>query len=119
MAGGYPGARQPGGRPPRRPPGGLDRRVLPLPRGGRGRALFERQGATPFTPTHGPGEIAGAGGGGHPVISPFPPPLGCRPAPAVAAALANVAGGIVVMKRGTATVSRAELRQALGLRGEP
>ena len=33
--------------------------------------------------------------------------------PIVAATLANMAGGIVVMKRGTATVSPAELAQAL------
>jgi bifunctional ADP-heptose synthase (sugar kinase/adenylyltransferase) len=31
-----------------------------------------------------------------------------------AATLANVAGGLVVMKRGTATVSAAELAQSLG-----
>jgi bifunctional ADP-heptose synthase (sugar kinase/adenylyltransferase) len=31
-----------------------------------------------------------------------------------AATLANVAGGLVVMKRGTATVAAAELAQALG-----
>jgi bifunctional ADP-heptose synthase (sugar kinase/adenylyltransferase) len=31
-----------------------------------------------------------------------------------AARLANVAGGLVVMKRGTATVSAAELRRVLG-----
>ncbi|PYN61612.1 MAG: sugar kinase, partial [Candidatus Rokuibacteriota bacterium] len=41
--------------------------------------------------------------------------LASRAAPAEAAALANVAGGLVVMKRGTATVARDELRRALNL----
>src|SRR5207244_11848584 len=88
-------------------------------RGSRGMALFEGVGATTFSPSHGTAEMADVTGGGDTVISTFPLALACRAAPAVAAALANVAGGIVVMKRGTATVSRAELRQALGLRGEP
>jgi len=36
-------------------------------------------------------------------------------APALdAATLANIAGGIVVMKRGTATVAPGELRQSIG-----
>ncbi len=35
----------------------------------------------------------------------------------LAAHLANVAGGVVVAKRGTATVSAAELRRALNHRG--
>jgi bifunctional ADP-heptose synthase (sugar kinase/adenylyltransferase) len=34
--------------------------------------------------------------------------------PLEAAHLANIAGGLVVMKRGTATVSRAELLEAIG-----
>ena len=97
----------------------LDARVLLVTRGSRGMALFERDGATTFIPIHGTDEIADVTGAGDTVISTFTLALACRAAPAVAAALANVAGGIVVMKRGTATVSRAELRQALGLRGEP
>src|SRR5438128_4396389 len=97
----------------------LDARMLLVTRGSRGMALFERDGATSFIPIHGTDEIADVTGAGDTVISTFTLALACRAAPADAAALANVAGGFGVMKRGTATVSRAELRQALGLRGEP
>ena len=40
--------------------------------------------------------------------------LAAGASPFEAAQLANVAGGIVVMKRGTATASAKELRAALG-----
>jgi len=48
------------------------------------------------------------------VISTFSLVLACGGTPLEAASLANVAGGVVVMKRGTATVSPAELRQSAG-----
>ena len=44
------------------------------------------------------------------------PPLSSLRAFEAAARLANYAGGIVVMKRGTATVSAAELRRAVSAR---
>src|SRR3989475_3197901 len=97
----------------------LDARMLLVTRGSRGMALFERDGATTFIPIHGTDEIADVTGAGDTVISTFTLALACRAAPAEAAALANVAGGIVVMKRGTATVSRSELRGALGLDAGP
>jgi rfaE bifunctional protein kinase chain/domain len=97
----------------------LEARMLLVTRGSRGMALFERDGATTFIPIHGTDEIADVTGAGDTVISTFTLALACHAAPAEAAALANVAGGIVVMKRGTATVSRAELRQALGLGAKP
>jgi D-glycero-beta-D-manno-heptose-7-phosphate kinase len=97
----------------------LEARMLLVTRGSRGMALFERDGATTFIPIHGTDEIADVTGAGDTVISTFTLALACHAAPAEAAALANVAGGIVVMKRGTATVSRAELRQALGLGAQP
>ena len=76
--------------------------------------LLERDGATTFIPIHGTDEIADVTGAGDTVISTLTAALACG-APAIdAATLANVAGGIVVMKRGTATVSPAELAQALG-----
>src|SRR5439155_22554436 len=80
---------------------------------------FERDGATTFIPIHGTDEIADVTGAGDTVISTFTLALACRAAPAAAAALANVAGGIVVMKRGTATISHPELRGALGLDAGP
>jgi rfaE bifunctional protein kinase chain/domain len=97
----------------------LEARMLLVTRGSRGMALFERDGATTFIPIHGTDEIADVTGAGDTVISTFTLAVACRAAPAEAAALANVAGGLVVMKRGTATVSRAELRQALGLSAQP
>src|SRR5207249_2194004 len=54
---------------------------------------------------------------GDTVISTFTTALASGATPFEAASLANVAGGVVVMKRGTATVSAAELRQALGETG--
>jgi rfaE bifunctional protein kinase chain/domain len=91
----------------------LDSRLLLVTRGSQGMALFERDGATSFIPIHGTDEIADVTGAGDTVISTFTLALACGAAPIDAALLANVAGGLVVMKRGTATVSRAELAEAL------
>jgi rfaE bifunctional protein kinase chain/domain len=91
----------------------LGARFLLVTRGSRGMALLERDGATTFIPIHGTDEIADVTGAGDTVIGTFTLALACG-APALdAASLANVAGGIVVMKRGTATVAPSELRQAL------
>jgi rfaE bifunctional protein kinase chain/domain len=92
----------------------LDAQMLLVTRGSRGMVLLERAGGTTFIPIHGTDEIADVTGAGDTVISTFTLALACGAAPIDAAALANVAGGLVVMKRGTATVSPAELRQALG-----
>jgi rfaE bifunctional protein kinase chain/domain len=92
----------------------LDARLLLVTRGSRGMALLERDGASSFLPIHGTDEIADVTGAGDTVISTFTVALAAGAAPIDAAALANVAGGIVVMKRGTGTVSPAELVQALG-----
>ena len=92
----------------------LDARIVLVTRGSRGMALFERDGASSFIPIHGTDEIADVTGAGDTVISTFSLVLACGGTPLEAASLANVAGGVVVMKRGTATVSPAELRQALG-----
>jgi rfaE bifunctional protein kinase chain/domain len=92
----------------------LDARYLLVTRGSRGMALLERDGATTFIPIHGTDEIADVTGAGDTVISTFTLALACG-APALdAATLANMAGGLVVMKRGTATVAPSELRQACG-----
>jgi len=92
----------------------LEARMLLVTRGSRGMALFERDGATSFIPIHGTDEIADVTGAGDTVISTFTVALACGAAPIDAATLANMAGGIVVMKRGTATVSPSELGDALG-----
>jgi len=92
----------------------LDARFLLVTRGSRGMALLERDGATTFIPVHGTDEIADVTGAGDTVISAFTLALACGAPALEAATLANVAGGIVVMKRGTATVTATELRQSLG-----
>jgi rfaE bifunctional protein kinase chain/domain len=91
----------------------LEARMLLVTRGSRGMALLERDGATTFIPIHGTDEIADVTGAGDTVIATFTAALAAGAQPIEAATLANVAGGIVVMKRGTATVSPAELAQAL------
>ena len=88
--------------------------MLLVTRGSQGMALLERDGATTFIPIHGTDEIADVTGAGDTVIATFTVALAAGAAPIEAATLANVAGGLVVMKRGTATVSPAELAQALG-----
>lgn len=91
----------------------MDARVLLVTRGSRGMVLLERDGATTIIPIHGTDEIADVTGAGDTVISAFTLALACGATPIDAAWIANVAGGVVVMKRGTATVSQAELRGAL------
>jgi rfaE bifunctional protein kinase chain/domain len=91
----------------------LDARFLLVTRGSRGMALFDREGPVTFLPIHGSDQIADVTGAGDTVISAFTVALGAGATALEAAWLANVAGGVVVMKRGTATVSPAELRLAL------
>jgi rfaE bifunctional protein kinase chain/domain len=95
----------------------LDARLLLVTRGSRGMALFEREGPVTFMPIHGSDEIADVTGAGDTVISTFTVGLAARATPGEAAWLANVAGGVVVMKRGTATVSVPELLAALASDG--
>jgi D-glycero-beta-D-manno-heptose-7-phosphate kinase len=91
----------------------LDAQLLLVTRGSRGMALLEREGPTTFIPIHGTDEIADVTGAGDTVISAFTVALAAGARPVEAATLANIAGGLVVMKRGTATVAAAELAQAV------
>ena len=91
----------------------LDCRYLVVTRGSRGMALLEREGPATFLPIHGTAEIADVTGAGDTVISTFTLALASGSAPLEAAWLSNVAGGVVVMKRGTAPIARAELLRAL------
>jgi D-glycero-beta-D-manno-heptose-7-phosphate kinase len=91
----------------------LDARLLLVTRGSRGVAVLEREGGSTFLPIHGTDEIADVTGAGDTVLSVFTVALAAGATAVEAATLANIAGGIVVMKRGTATVSAAELAQAL------
>jgi rfaE bifunctional protein kinase chain/domain len=95
----------------------LEARWLLVTRGSRGMALFEREGPVTFMPIHGSDEIADVTGAGDTVIGTFTVALASGAAPGEAAWLANVAGGVVVMKRGTATVSVREIADALASDG--
>src|SRR5262249_34234845 len=109
-AGGDERAPGKGGRQPPPPPGPPPRRAAP---GRQGMALLEREGGSTFIPIFGTDEIADVTGAGDTVIGAFTLALASGAAPVDAATLANMAGGLVVMKRGTATVTREELTQAL------
>ncbi len=87
-----------------------------ITRGSDGMALFERSKPALHIPIHGSDQVADVTGAGDTVIATFTLALASGATPAQAAQLANYAGGIVVMKRGTATASAAELRAA-ALRG--
>lgn len=82
-------------------------------RGSDGMALFEPGRPPLHIPIHGTDEVADVTGAGDTVIATFTLALASGASPAQASLLANYAGGIVVMKRGTATASAAELRRAV------
>jgi rfaE bifunctional protein kinase chain/domain len=84
-----------------------------ITRGGRGMALFERGEKTRHIPIFGSDEIADVTGAGDTVIATMTLALAAGATHEEAARLANYAGGLVVMKRGTATVSADELRAAI------
>jgi D-glycero-beta-D-manno-heptose-7-phosphate kinase len=83
-------------------------------RGSRGMAVFEPGKKTVHIPIFGSDQIADVTGAGDTVMATLTLALAAGTTVEEAARLANVAGGLVVMKRGTATVSAAELRRATG-----
>jgi rfaE bifunctional protein kinase chain/domain len=85
-----------------------------ITRGSRGMALFEPKRPTVHIPIVGSDEIADVTGAGDTVIATFTLAVASGATFTEAAHLANHAGGLVVMKRGTATVSRAELLGSIG-----
>ena len=87
--------------------------ALLITRGSKGMALFQKAKAPHLLPIFGSTDIVDVTGAGDTVISVFTAALACGAAPEEAARLANCAGGIVVMKKGTATVSPLELKQAV------
>jgi rfaE bifunctional protein kinase chain/domain len=89
-----------------------DRAVL-VTLGAKGMCLIERGSPAVHIPAFGAGEVADVTGAGDTVIAAFTLALLAGATYAEAAILANVAAGIVVMKVGTATVTRAELKAAL------
>jgi D-glycero-beta-D-manno-heptose-7-phosphate kinase len=90
----------------------LGARFLLITRGSQGMSLFERESAT-HLPVHGTDQVADVTGAGDTVIGTFALALAAGATPLEAALLANYAGGVVVMKMGTATLTREELRHAV------
>jgi rfaE bifunctional protein kinase chain/domain len=92
-------------------------RAVLITRGSRGMALFEPGRPTDHIPIVGSDEVADVTGAGDTVIATFTLALAAGATFGEAARLANHAGGLVVMKRGTATVSAAELSAAVQRNG--
>ncbi|MEM7582248.1 MAG: PfkB family carbohydrate kinase [Acidobacteriota bacterium] len=90
----------------------LGARFLLITQGSDGMALFEPSG-TAHIAVHGNDQVADVTGAGDTVIGTFALALAAGGTPLEAACLANYAGGIVVMKMGTATLTRDELRRAV------
>jgi rfaE bifunctional protein kinase chain/domain len=84
-----------------------------ITRGSRGMALFVNGQPTTHIPIFGSDEIADVTGAGDTVVATMTLALSTGATFEAAAQLANYAGGLVVMKRGTATVSTRELRAAV------
>lgn len=89
-------------------------RSLLVTRGRDGMALFEARGDLTRIPIHGSQQAVDVTGAGDTVLAAYTLALACGASPLEAAHIANIAGGLVVMKRGTATVSRDELLGAIG-----
>jgi len=88
-------------------------RAVLITRGSRGMALFVKGAPTLHIPIYGSDEIADVTGAGDTVMATMALALAAGATFELAARLANYAGGLVVMKRGTATVSAAELLTAV------
>jgi rfaE bifunctional protein kinase chain/domain len=90
----------------------LGARFLLVTRGSSGMSLVTADGCA-HVPVHGTDEVADVTGAGDTVIGTFALALAAGATALEAALLANYAGGVVVMKRGTATLSREELAAAV------
>ncbi|HZS96056.1 MAG TPA: PfkB family carbohydrate kinase [Terriglobales bacterium] len=86
---------------------------LIVTRGRDGMAAFTERRKPIDIPIFGSDEVADVTGAGDTVIATFTAALAAGASAEEAAQLANYAGGIVVMKRGTATVTRQELLDAI------
>jgi len=87
--------------------------ALLLTRGRDGMVALTSRAEPIDIPIYGSDQVVDVTGAGDTVIATFTAALAAGANAIEAAHLANYAGGIVVMKRGTATVSQAELLQAL------
>jgi len=86
---------------------------LVITRGRDGMVAFDHKHKPVDIPIFGSDQVADVTGAGDTVIAAFTAALAAGATTEEAAQLANYAGGIVVMKRGTATVSREELLHAI------
>jgi rfaE bifunctional protein kinase chain/domain len=86
---------------------------LLVTRGRDGMVAFTRRHKPVDIPIFGSDQVADVTGAGDTVIATFTAALATGASSEEAAHLANYAGGVVVMKRGTATVSRQELLHAI------
>jgi len=76
-------------------------------------ALFEDDRSARFIPVFGSDEVADVTGAGDTVISAFTMAMAAGAGFFDSARISNYAGGMVVMKSGTATVSDSELKNAV------
>ena len=88
-------------------------RALLVTRGRHGMALFEPGGRQTQVPVYGSDQAVDVTGAGDTVLAAYTLALASGASALEAAHLANIAGGLVVMKRGTATVTRDELLTAI------
>ncbi len=86
---------------------------LLITRGKKGMALFEGDKAVDLIPVFGSDEVADVTGAGDTVISAFTMAMAAGAGFGDATRISNYAGGIVVMKSGTATVTTDELSKAI------
>ncbi len=93
--------------------GKMNLESLLITRGKDGMVAFPRRHRPVDLPIYGSDEVADVTGAGDTVIATFTAALAAGAGTEEAAHLANYAGGIVVMKRGTATVSQQELLEAI------
>lgn len=87
--------------------------ALLVTRGRDGMALFEPHDPFVGIPIHGSNQAVDVTGAGDTVLAAYTLALASGASPLESAHIANIAGGLVVMKRGTATVSREELLEAI------
>lgn len=88
-------------------------RALLVTRGRDGMVLFEARRKPEHIPIFGSDQVTDVTGAGDTVMAAFTLALAAGSTFLQAAHLANCAGGLVVMKRGTATVNRRELEEAI------
>ena len=93
--------------------GAMNLESLVITRGKDGMVVFPRRHKPVDIPIYGGDEVTDVTGAGDTVIAAFTAALAAGATAEEAAHLANYAGGFVVMKRGTATVSQQELLDAL------